>query len=210
MLLDPVTAGPKPWQHPQVRLALVARGSESVSYSHQTYPAATHAPDAAVRCCSFNVGANIDLEVGVPSVSSPVQIERQPYCCLQGGHLAAFSVRVVMIRCANMQRFWSSLTGKYGNKFYWQDNGQEAAIVNAVGAGFRGSSPQQQQLQRGPLLRCRQDAADLSVPWLTSPNRGHRVVQVSAIDSCIREPNGRGKCAKVRKGFGSFASFAFS
>jgi hypothetical protein len=24
--------------------------------------------DGAVRCCSFNVGANVDLEVGVPSV----------------------------------------------------------------------------------------------------------------------------------------------
>ena len=31
-----------------------------------------------------------------------------------------------------LQRFWSSLAGKYGNKFYWQDNGQEAAVVNAV------------------------------------------------------------------------------
>jgi hypothetical protein len=66
---------------------------------------------------NFNVGSNVDLEVGVPS------------------------------------RFWSSLSGKYGNKFYWQDNGQEAAIVNAV----------------------------------------------SAIDSCIREPQGRGKCAKVQE-----------
>lgn len=66
---------------------------------------------------NFNVGANIDLEVGVPS------------------------------------RFWSSLAGKYGNKFYWQDNGQEAAVVNAV----------------------------------------------SAIDSCIREPQGRFKCAKVQE-----------
>lgn len=34
--------------------------------------------------------------------------------------------------CGVLQRFWSSLSGKYGNKFYWQDNGQEAAIVNAV------------------------------------------------------------------------------
>lgn len=44
--------------------------------------------------CSFNVGANIDLEVP--------------------------------------QRFWSALAGKYGNKFFWRDNGETAAITNAV------------------------------------------------------------------------------
>ncbi len=49
------------------------------------------------------------------------------------------------------QRFWSILAGKYGAKPYWQDNGQEAAVVNAV----------------------------------------------SAIDSCVREPQGRFKCTKV-------------
>lgn len=43
---------------------------------------------------SFNVGANIDLEVP--------------------------------------QRFWSALAGKYGNKFFWRDNGETAAIKNAV------------------------------------------------------------------------------
>jgi hypothetical protein len=50
-------------------------------------------------------------------------------------------------------RFWSILAGKYGTKFYWQDNGQEAAVVNAV----------------------------------------------SAIDSCIREPQGKFKCSKVQE-----------
>lgn len=30
--------------------------------------------------------------------------------------------------------FWSRLANKFGTKFYWQDNGQEAAIVNAVSA----------------------------------------------------------------------------
>jgi hypothetical protein len=30
--------------------------------------------------------------------------------------------------------FWSRLAGKYGNKFYWQQNGTEAAINNAVSA----------------------------------------------------------------------------
>ncbi|KAK9815943.1 hypothetical protein WJX72_012407 [[Myrmecia] bisecta] len=30
--------------------------------------------------------------------------------------------------------FWTRLAGKYGTKFYWQERGQEAAIVNAVSA----------------------------------------------------------------------------
>ena len=32
------------------------------------------------------------------------------------------------------QSFWSRLAGKYGNKFYWQQNGTEAAMTNAVAA----------------------------------------------------------------------------
>ncbi|KIZ06205.1 Thylakoid lumenal 15.0 kDa protein 2, chloroplastic Flags: Precursor [Monoraphidium neglectum] len=30
------------------------------------------------------------------------------------------------------QSFWSRLAGKYGNKFYWQEKGEAAAITNAV------------------------------------------------------------------------------
>ncbi|GFR51930.1 hypothetical protein Agub_g14451, partial [Astrephomene gubernaculifera] len=30
--------------------------------------------------------------------------------------------------------FWSRLAGKYGNKFYWQQNGEAASILNAVSA----------------------------------------------------------------------------
>ncbi|PSC76021.1 thylakoid lumenal kDa chloroplastic [Micractinium conductrix] len=30
--------------------------------------------------------------------------------------------------------FWSRLAGRYGTKFYWQDNGQDLSIVNAVAA----------------------------------------------------------------------------
>ena len=32
------------------------------------------------------------------------------------------------------RNFWSRLAGKYGTKFYWQDNGEEAAILSAVTA----------------------------------------------------------------------------
>jgi hypothetical protein len=30
--------------------------------------------------------------------------------------------------------FWTRLSGKYGTKFYWQENGEEASISNAVSA----------------------------------------------------------------------------
>jgi hypothetical protein len=30
--------------------------------------------------------------------------------------------------------FWTRLAGKYGNKFYWKQEGEEAAINNAVSA----------------------------------------------------------------------------
>ncbi|KAG7668083.1 putative Thylakoid lumenal 15.0 kDa protein 2, chloroplastic [Nannochloris sp. 'desiccata'] len=30
--------------------------------------------------------------------------------------------------------FWSRLAGRFGTKFYWRDNGEDAAIVNAVAA----------------------------------------------------------------------------
>ncbi|KAG2487151.1 hypothetical protein HYH03_014263 [Edaphochlamys debaryana] len=30
--------------------------------------------------------------------------------------------------------FWGRLAGKYGNKFYWQENGEAASIMNAVSA----------------------------------------------------------------------------
>ena len=30
------------------------------------------------------------------------------------------------------QSFWTRLSGKYGNKFYWQEKGEAAAILNAV------------------------------------------------------------------------------
>ena len=45
-----------------------------------------------------------------------------------------------MTRCAHqpnvppgvMQNFWTRLASKYGTKKYWQEKGEEAAIVNAV------------------------------------------------------------------------------
>ncbi|KAG1678486.1 hypothetical protein FOA52_014517 [Chlamydomonas sp. UWO 241] len=56
--------------------------------------------------------------------------------------------------------FWSRLSGKYGNKFYWQENGEAKAILDAV----------------------------------------------SAIDTCLREEPGRGKCSAVQGELGEEAS----
>eukprot|EP00898_Chlorokybus_atmophyticus_P003547 jgi/Chlat1/4193/Chrsp27S04287 len=47
--------------------------------------------------------------------------------------------------------FWSRLQGKYGTKFFWQENGEDASILAAV----------------------------------------------DAIDNCLREPDGRGRCSTV-------------
>jgi len=52
--------------------------------------------------------------------------------------------------------FWTRLSSKYGTKKYWEVNGEEASISNAV----------------------------------------------SAIDSCLREPQGRAKCSKIQSEFG--------
>ena len=38
------------------------------------------------------------------------------------------------ISSALPQSFWSRLSGKYGNKFYWQEKGEASAILNAVSA----------------------------------------------------------------------------
>ena len=50
------------------------------------------------------------------------------------------------------RNFWSKVAGKFGNKFYWSDQGPDRAIINSV----------------------------------------------NAIDSCVREPEGRFKCTKLQ------------
>lgn len=49
-------------------------------------------------------------------------------CCPKAlfWNLAKFS------RVLCTQSFWTRLAGKYGNKFFWQEQGEQAAIVNAV------------------------------------------------------------------------------
>ena len=45
---------------------------------------------------------------------------------------AAWSLAHYPRAILDMQSFWSRLAGKYGNKFFWQESGEQAAIVNAV------------------------------------------------------------------------------
>ena len=115
--------------------------------------------------------------------------------------------------CGVLQRFWSSLSGKYGNKFYWQDNGQEAAIVNAVRFSAQGiegpcasllthtaACPHGVMRWRAARRAAESDCCCPASLALHKLGPGvMRCPQVSAIDSCIREPQGRGKCAKVRR-----------
>ncbi|KAK9839509.1 hypothetical protein WJX81_006258 [Elliptochloris bilobata] len=50
-----------------------------------------------------------------------------------GGNILNFNVGA-NVDLQIPRNFWSRLSGKYGNKFWWQEKGQEAAIVNAVSA----------------------------------------------------------------------------
>jgi hypothetical protein len=42
------------------------------------------------------------------------------------------SLTLCCVCLCHAQSFWSRLAGKYGNKFYWQENGEASAIMNAV------------------------------------------------------------------------------
>lgn len=48
-----------------------------------------------------------------------------------GGNILNFNVGA-NIDLLVPTNFWSRLAGKYGTKFYWQDKGEGAAIVNTV------------------------------------------------------------------------------
>lgn len=50
-----------------------------------------------------------------------------------GGNILNFNVGD-NVDLAIPRSFWSRLSGKYGTKFYWQDQGEDVAIINAVAA----------------------------------------------------------------------------
>ena len=39
-----------------------------------------------------------------------------------------------LIQTIVLQNFWSKVAGKFGNKFYWRDEGPDRAIINSVNA----------------------------------------------------------------------------
>jgi len=39
-----------------------------------------------------------------------------------------------MLQAFAMQTFWTRLAGKFGTKFFWREQGEDVAIVNAVAA----------------------------------------------------------------------------
>ena len=71
--------------------------------------------------------------------------------------------------------FWTRLAGKYGSKFYWQENGEEASISNAVsaidtcfredpeaqvreGSGGAGRAALEREVWQGVVRTCRSTA----------------------------------------------------
>lgn len=50
-----------------------------------------------------------------------------------GGNILNFNVGE-NVDLSVPRSFWSRLSGKYGTKFYWQEKGEDVAIVNAVAA----------------------------------------------------------------------------
>ena len=85
-------------------------------------------PSLGGNILNFNVGGNIDLRI--PRVCA------SDTCCshLWVKRTTCMSLLDKLPPCTRMQNFWTRLSSKYGTKFYWQDRGEGATIVNAVSA----------------------------------------------------------------------------
>ena len=86
---------------------------------------------------NFNVGDNVDLRV--PRVNGG----RGWLACWSAGWLRGVAgeegtaprpLPLPTRPPRATQTFWSRLAGRFGTKFFWQEQGQDAAIVNAVAA----------------------------------------------------------------------------
>lgn len=110
------------------------------------------------------------------------------FCLRMALQLSVASIRLTRLhrddqRVSRMQSFWSRLAGKYGNKFYWQEKGEAASILNTVS-------------------RLHPTPSHMLTPVTLTPSESCCTPQVSAIDSCLREEPGRAKCSKVQGEFG--------
>jgi hypothetical protein len=90
---------------------------------------------------NFNVGPNIDLLV--PRVSALLRGHALSSCLLGSARPAAPAARrpppprrltAPSAPPSPLQTFWTRLASKFGTKFYWTENGEDVAIVNAVAA----------------------------------------------------------------------------
>ena len=83
-------------------------------------------PSLGGNILNFNVGGNIDLRIPRARASkwirSHVWSSRQRAC------------QCLTLAGTHMQNFWTRLSSKYGTKYFWQERGEGAAIVNAVSA----------------------------------------------------------------------------
>lgn len=119
--------------------------------------------------------------------ASPNGLLRQTGCFAKRAHIAADrEERRPPARRA--QSFWSRLAGKYGSKFFWQDNGEDMAIVNAVRACVR-------------VRAFFWASAAAWLRWALAPACRRPALapaaQVAAIDNCVREPMGPRQCGSI-------------
>lgn len=77
-----------------------------------------------------------------------------------------------------LQNFWTRLASKYGNKFFWQEQGEASAMLNAV---------------RRRILLLDSSGRQIPLQHLPLPS-----MQVSAVSNCLHEPIGRGQCSNIR------------
>ena len=100
------------------------------------------------------------------------------------------------------QSFWSRLAGRYGTKFYWQKEGQDTSIVNAVAGASEGGIRCCARGGVGHVCACARlqslsSGAPLSL-LIPHPMPHHPHSSFAAIDNCLREPMGRGQCSNIR------------
>ena len=123
----------------------------------------------------------------------------------------------------SLQNFWPRLASKYGVKKYWQSSGEESAIVNAVSVQVNAKMctspiltcrlnvrfdcstnsrhnqvPAKARLETYGLCLRRHPCRHIMSVLLTASEWCFMFLQVSAIDTCFREPVGRLQCSQIQ------------